>query len=289
MEGWIKLHRRIIGHWVWKSDKYFKAWAYCLFRANHEDTKVLVGSSLVPVARGQFITSRGNFGKDTGMSEQSVRTFWKLLKNDSMINQQSTSHLTMITILNYDRYQVEQPATEHKSTSQQPAANQPVTTDKNVKNVKKKKNNIGVDDFIKIIREKLTEKNSPLVKDRDTMAGIRDFVEYRLSAWAHRPFTEKAAELFATSLIRHSRNKPAAAIRIIEKSIEMGWQGIFALPEPEWQAIFQTKRQDSGITPPNKRALKQPPIEPLGPGDPEKGREVIDRIRKRLTNYDDNE
>ena len=287
MEGWIKFHRRIMGHWVWKSDKYFKAWAYCLFRANHEGNKVLVGSHLVNVARGQFITSRGNFAVDTGMTVRGVRTFFELLRKDEMISIKTTSTMTMITVCNYETYQIDRPAIEFPVTSERPASDQRVTTDKNVKNVKnvKKKTN-KVDDYVKVIREKLQEKKSPLVEDRDIMIAIREFVEYRLTAWSHRPFTLKAAQLFTTSLIRHSRNNKEAGLRIITRSIEMGWQGIFELKEDEWQAIYRLKRQDSGTPPQSKESLKQPPLEPLPEGDSKKGREVMERIKKRLTNYD---
>lgn len=126
MEGWIKLHRSITEHWLWNNQLYLRAWLYCLIRANHQATKCLIGADLVPLNRGEFITSRSRFAKDTGMSEQSVRTFWNLLKSDKMINQRSTNKLTMITICNYDKYQVAQPAGNRR-------INQPATTDKNVK------------------------------------------------------------------------------------------------------------------------------------------------------------
>jgi len=134
MLGWIALHRKTMDHWIWDNDKYFKAWVYCLFRANHESNKLLIGSDLLNTERGQFVTSINRFAADTKMTTQSVRTFWKLLEKDSMINKQTTSKLTIITICNYDSYQSDQQTKKRKSTNQQQTSNKPATTDNNNNN-----------------------------------------------------------------------------------------------------------------------------------------------------------
>jgi len=118
MEGWIKLNRKLISHWIWENDRYFKAWIYCLFRANFTDNKVLIGSELNELKVGEFITSINHFARDTGLSEQGVRTFWKLLENDQMINKQSTSKSTKITVCNYKHYQYRQ-QTNNAQTNKQ--------------------------------------------------------------------------------------------------------------------------------------------------------------------------
>lgn len=139
MEGWIKLHRRLIKHWIWNNDKYLKAWVYCLFRANHQSNTILIGSTLIELKPGEFITSIGNFSNDVNMTPQMVRTFWGLLEMDKMINKESTSKSTKITICNYDGYQHEQQDNNKPITNQQQTNNKPTTTDKNVKNVNNEK------------------------------------------------------------------------------------------------------------------------------------------------------
>lgn len=98
--------------------------------------------------------------------------------------------------------------------------------------------------------EKLDEKNSPLAADQDVGSAIMDFVDYRIRSWPNKPFTEKAAELMATSLIRHSRNRPDVAVKVINRSIEMGWLGLFELPEPELRAIFSSNQATGTNRPP---------------------------------------
>ena len=163
MEGWVKLHRKLLKHWIWNNDKYLKAWVYCLFRANHKESKVLIGSTLNALNPGEFITSRGNFAKDTGMTEQGVRTFWNLLEVDKMITKISTSNSTKLIICNYDSYQHEQPPNNKQVTNKQPATNQQLTTDKNVKKGKELK---------EFKEEAIT------YKEKYSMDLIKEFIEY---------------------------------------------------------------------------------------------------------------
>ena len=60
MQGWIKIHRKLIKHWIWSNEKYLKCWLWFLFRANIATNKVLISGKLHQVRRGEFITSVSN-------------------------------------------------------------------------------------------------------------------------------------------------------------------------------------------------------------------------------------
>lgn len=150
MEGWVKVYRKIEGHWIWNKPEYFRAWYYCLLRANYKDTEVLVGAHTIPVKRGQFITSIENFATRTNLTKQQARTFLDLLESNTMIVREATWRSTRITICNYDKYQDEQhpdnteiTPTQHPRnihvTSTQHADNIHVTTDKESKERKESK------------------------------------------------------------------------------------------------------------------------------------------------------
>ena len=162
MNGWIKLHRKLLDHWIWINEKYLRAWIWFLMRANHESNKILFGNELIEIKRGEFITSINNISLATELTSQNVRTLLRLLENDKMINKQSTNKLKNITIYNYDKYNVIQQANNKQPnkqpTSSQQAANKQATTDKNVLKTKKnEKNNIpAYEDF----------KNYALEKDK---------------------------------------------------------------------------------------------------------------------------
>lgn len=106
----------------------------------------------IQVNRGQFITGRKKLASDLNMTEQSVRTCINRLKSTSEITIKSTNKYSIITLLNYELYQIEQEESTSEITSQltneQPATNQQLTTTKKDKKDNKEKNiNIPFDSF----------------------------------------------------------------------------------------------------------------------------------------------
>jgi hypothetical protein len=107
-QGWITLHRRIQTHWIWSKDKPFdirSAWLDMLLMANHKDNKFPLGSEMVFVPRGSFVTSERKLGERWQWSNTKVRSFLKLLENDEMILKKNDSKKSTITIVNYSIYQ----------------------------------------------------------------------------------------------------------------------------------------------------------------------------------------
>ena len=105
MEGWIKLHRQILEHWVWKDPVKFQWWMDMLLMANHADTKVNIGFELYDCKRGQSILSLKSWGERWGVSKHTVRNFFVLLEKDLMITHENLQKTTRITICKYDTYQ----------------------------------------------------------------------------------------------------------------------------------------------------------------------------------------
>lgn len=103
--GWIKLHRDILNHWIWKDTEKFHWWLELLFMANWEDGKVLVGNTLVNVKRGQMLASNGFLSRRWQVHPDTVRSFLRLLESDNMITQEAHSKFNLITICNYVKYQ----------------------------------------------------------------------------------------------------------------------------------------------------------------------------------------
>lgn len=142
MIGWIKLHRQIKEHWVFSNSEYLKAWITILIEVNHKPSKVVIDSEIIECGRGQSVNSVSTwcklFGK--GWSPQRVRTFFKLLKNDSMVELEGLRKTTRLTVCNYESYQDDQHADNTQTTNRQQTANTQLTTNKNEKNDKNDKN-----------------------------------------------------------------------------------------------------------------------------------------------------
>jgi len=92
------------------------------------------------VERGQLVTSRNALSVATGIPEQSIRTALKRITQTGEIAVKSTSRFTIITVHQYDTYQIQHnrstSGSTSGSTSDQPA-DQPQTTSKQSKQVNK--------------------------------------------------------------------------------------------------------------------------------------------------------
>jgi hypothetical protein len=137
MEGWIKLHRKLLD-WQWlNKPEMVSIFIYCLLKANHNGNFWRE----IEIKRGQFITSPEKISHELGISYQTVRTSLERLQNTHEINKQTTNKYTLITVLNYDSYQQEEQTinkrTNKQLTNNQQTTNKQLTTNKNDKNDKK--------------------------------------------------------------------------------------------------------------------------------------------------------
>ena len=140
--GWIKIHRQMKEHWLWKDKPFSKAqaWFDILMRANHRKTKVNIGNRLVEIECGSFITSELKLMKDWGWSKSKTRAFLKLLENDQMIVKKPDTKKTTIKVLKYNEYQTSETTKELQTDRKPTASRLQKDTDNNDKNVKNEKN-----------------------------------------------------------------------------------------------------------------------------------------------------
>lgn len=130
--GYWKFWRKTVDSHLFAFPLQFTLWCYLLNEASHNHHTYPDGTKIVP---GDLITSRAKLAVACGMSEQSVRTNLTRLKSSGRITINATSRHTKVTIVNWVDYQAETPRanqrTNQRSTSDQPAPNQRLTTTKN--------------------------------------------------------------------------------------------------------------------------------------------------------------
>jgi hypothetical protein len=138
MEGWIKIHRQIKENWIWDNPLYLKAWIGILLTVNHEDNKVLIEGELIECKRGQSLLSLFGWSKLFGKTWtiQRVRTFFRLLKNDAMIEVEGLRKTTRVTVCNYDTYQEQQQTNNKEITDKQQGDNNKQEGLRRIKNEK---------------------------------------------------------------------------------------------------------------------------------------------------------
>jgi hypothetical protein len=103
--GFIKIHRKLTRSFFYKDSEYVCLWIHCLLRANWEDVKVLWNGVVVDLKRGQFICGRKSISKELHINEYKVRRILDVFETAHQIKQQKTNKYTIITIVNYDKYQ----------------------------------------------------------------------------------------------------------------------------------------------------------------------------------------
>jgi len=101
MEGWIKLHRKLLD-WEWYSDTNAKVlFLHCLLKANIKDTTW----KGMEIKRGQFFTSNLSLSNELGLSIKEIRNSLKKLEKTGELTFFGASNGTMVTVCNYDNYQ----------------------------------------------------------------------------------------------------------------------------------------------------------------------------------------
>ena len=146
--GYIKLYRTILENPISRKPDYAWLWTIMLLKANHKDNEILWNSKKMKLKAGQFITGRKELSVNSGISESKVYRILKYLKNEQQIEQQTTNKFTIITILNWKKYQgseqqIKQPVNNKRTTSEQQSEHR----QEERKNDKKDKKNIYTDIF----------------------------------------------------------------------------------------------------------------------------------------------
>ena len=128
--GWVKLHRQILRNPIFQNDKIFRVFIYLLLSARHTDGEQLIGDTVVPLKKGQWATGRIAISRDTGLTQQNVRTALSKLEKLNILTIKPTTKFSVFSITNWDKYQQD----NQQVTNSQPTSNQQVTTNNNVKN-----------------------------------------------------------------------------------------------------------------------------------------------------------
>lgn len=162
MQGWIKLHRKLLENPIFNDPHLLKLWIYCLLKATHKERKQIVGKQIVELKPGQFVTGRFALAEEYNRGAKpkdivSDRTLWrwiKFLEECEFLSIKSTTKYSVITITNWDRYQ----ENDQQMTNKRPSNDQQMTTNKNDKNEKNDKK----EDYTSKIKDLLAAFNQKI-------------------------------------------------------------------------------------------------------------------------------
>lgn len=107
LQGQICLIRALTDHTVWQGDLALRgAWVDLLLRANTEDSVLMQRGETVEVRRGQLAWSVKGLADKWLCCEEKAAKYLAWFAKVGCIRVQSTKRRTIITILNYDIYQI---------------------------------------------------------------------------------------------------------------------------------------------------------------------------------------
>lgn len=136
-QGWVRFYRKSMDSTVWKNPIIWFVWSWCMLKANHEDNTFPFNGTDITVKKGSFIASLSPKELTHALSTQNIRTAFNYLKSTGRITIESNNKFSLITIVKWSDYQVDNRLPNKPVTNEQQTSNKPVTTNKNEKKVKK--------------------------------------------------------------------------------------------------------------------------------------------------------
>ena len=148
MAGWIKLHRVLLEKAIWKASTPEQKTIFItlLLMANHDLNEWEWKGKKFSIKSGQFITSLDGIKKKAGknIKTQNIRSAIKRFEKYDFLTNESTKTGRLITICNWNRYQLILNDTNIEGnkevTKSQQRGNKALTPNKNDKNDKNDKN-----------------------------------------------------------------------------------------------------------------------------------------------------
>lgn len=105
-EGFICISRGIVAHWIWSNPVLFQRWVWMILSANYDDREVSFCYHRIMLHRGQLAVNLSYLSKIWHVSSQATHKFLVKLEDSGMVTRTVDDKVTVITICNYDHYQL---------------------------------------------------------------------------------------------------------------------------------------------------------------------------------------
>ena len=102
LNGFIKVHRKLV-QWGWYQDYVVKdLFLHLLLTASFKESQWMGRT----IEKGQVITSYAHLAADLGFGVKQIRRALDKLKSTGEVTSESTNKYTIITVVNWEKYQV---------------------------------------------------------------------------------------------------------------------------------------------------------------------------------------
>lgn len=107
-KGYIKLYRDIMDSDIWDNKEPFdkrSAWIDLIMMANHADNEIIVGNHSLTIKRGQAFTSIRKLAVRWHWGTKRTLAYIRLLEECGMVYRYVLFRGTLLTLINYGKYQ----------------------------------------------------------------------------------------------------------------------------------------------------------------------------------------
>lgn len=197
--GWIKIHRSIWDNpWMYKPYVYL-IWSYILCHVNYQPAEVIFEGKRITLKSGQGLFKLREMAVLFKIPLTSLHRIINLLKNETQIETQTSPRNTIITVLNWEKYQTvgTQNGTqvEHKrNTSGTQTEHLPII--KELKKNKKDKKIYGEYQNVKLTDEELAKLKAEFPDWKERIERLSEYIDSRgdkyknhlstIRSWARR-------------------------------------------------------------------------------------------------------
>jgi len=106
VSGYIRLHRSLLGHHAFRNDAEAMAFAWMVAKAAWREVRVRYKGHGVHLQRGQLCVSQRDMAAALDRDKAWVERLWRRMISEAMIETRREAAAMVITICNYDRFQV---------------------------------------------------------------------------------------------------------------------------------------------------------------------------------------
>lgn len=229
MAGWIKISRDIVNHWLWQ-DKPFsrgQAWIDLLLMAAWKERIFFVRGIRVEQRRGDVCLSVREMCERWHWSNGKVIRFLNELETAQQITQQKSNVINTISIVNYDKYQMDNTTDETPNQT----ADETTNGTTNGTTIEELKNNKEVKPLKENQEKKTSKMQFDLAKYGDGWdALIGQWLAYK-SSRRQSYKSQASVDILFKKLQTLSNGDLAKARMIVEQSIGNNWSGLFTLKD----------------------------------------------------------
>lgn len=218
MDGWIRLHRKILFSAVWEDVNALRVFVWALLRANHTTRTIRFNGEEIDLQPGQFVSGRFAGARECRMKPSTFRNACDRLSKTQNLDIKSDNQKSVYTVVKWEDYQTGEAQEDNTEDNGRTTGGQREDTDKNERMKEyntSKKDSCAVTIFLPTNRsgeeypipENLTTEFQELYPAVDVVAQLRAMRGWLLANQGKRK-TSRGMMAFVNSWLKREQDKP---------------------------------------------------------------------------------